>query len=137
MKEQAVEEILIKHHVPFLPNRTIWATILPSVGAYQNGFGNLMHTMKDHILHITPHGIAILAVDDHTGKLCEDTLVLIPRDQILATSIHVKLTKFILTIECKKGCIQYKVRKNILACPWHKENLSFLLFHEVNQEDSE
>ena len=130
MNEIEVKELLERHGLPFMPNRTIWATIIPSVGAYQNGLGNIMHTMKDHILHLHEQGIAILPIDDHTGKLKEDALVFLSRSNIHKTNLRIKLSKFILSIDTDEGVIEYKVRKNILACPWHKENLSILLFQE-------
>ena len=83
--------------------------------------------MKDHILHINAQGIAILAIDDINGIPHADTLQFIPREHILSTDIRIRLFHFLFTIETEQGCIQYKLRRNVLASPWHKENLSLLL----------
>ncbi|MGX8833056.1 hypothetical protein ACWG0P_02500 [Amedibacillus sp. YH-ame6] len=127
MKENDIRALVLKQHMNFAQHGTIWATIIPDVGAYHHGFGNMMYTMKDHILHINQEGIAIFAVDDMKGVAKEDTLIFIPRGEIKTSNIQAKLTKFIFTMETDKGRIRYKIRKSILGCPWHKENLSFLL----------
>ena len=85
MKEEEIRDILNSHQICFAQHGTLCATVKAGIGAYQNGLGEIMHTMKDHILHIT--------------------------------------------IETRKGTIVYKLHKNVLASPWHKENLSFLLLN--------
>lgn len=131
MKEIKIKELLSKKHISYVNNRTIWATIIPSMGAYQNGMGTIMHTMKDHILHFNHDGIVILAIDDINGKISENHIIFISNDNITFIDINVKILKFLLTIQTNKGTIEYKVRKHILACPWHKENLSFLLLNTM------
>lgn len=133
MKENDIREILLRNQINFAQHGTIWGTVIPNVGAYQNGFGQMMHTMKDHILHINNEGIAILAVDDMNGLPKESTLVFLSRENIQKTDIQIKLSKFILMITTDKGELRYKIRRHILACPWHKENLSFLLLRSATQ----
>lgn len=129
MKEEEIRDLLNSHQICFAKHGTICATVKAGVGAYNNGMGEIMHTMKDHILHINAQGIAILAVDDINGALLEHTLLFLPHEDILSTNITIKLFHFLFTIETKKGVIQYKLHKNVLASPWHKENLSFLLLN--------
>lgn len=131
MKENEIKELLCKKRLSYVKSRSIWATIIPSMGAYQNGIGAIMHTMKDHILHFNRDGVVILAVDDMNGKLSEKHIIFIPNKNIRSIDIKIKMSKFLLTIQTKEGIIEYKVRKRILACPWHKENLSFLLLETV------
>ena len=127
MKEQDIQTILTKHQIRFAKHGTICATIKASVGAYQNGIGSIMHTRKDHILHINHEGIAIMAMDDMTGSPQEDTLLFLPKQAILATDLRVRLFTFLLCIKTTKGELHYKIRKNNITAPWHKENLSFIL----------
>ena len=129
MKEEEIRDILEHHGIQFAEHGTICGTIKAGVGAYRNGMGEIMHTMKDHILHINAQGIAILAVDDINGALQEHTLLWIPQKDIIAADVKIKLLHFLFTMETEKGIIQYKLHKNVLASPWHKENLSFLLLH--------
>lgn len=127
MKEEEIRELLTEQGIDYAAHGSICATIKASVGAYKNGIGDVMHTMKDHILHINAKGIAILAIDDINGIPQADTLQFISREQILSTDIRIRLFHFLFTIETEQGCIQYKLRRNVLASPWHKENLSLLL----------
>ena len=74
MKEEEIRDILNSHQICFAQHGTLCATVKAGIGAYQNGLGEIMHTMKDHILHINAQGIAILAVDDINGAPQEHTL---------------------------------------------------------------
>lgn len=127
MKETEIRDILLKNKICIAQHGSLCATIIAGVGAYNNGLGEIMHTMKDHVLHFNHDGIYILAIDDMNGLLQEDTLSFIPHEQISSTSIRAKIFTFIVTVQTDKGEIQYKVRKNVLASPWHKENLSYFL----------
>lgn len=89
MKEEEIRELLTEQGIDYAAHGSICATIKASVGAYKNGIGDIMHTMKDHILHINAQGIAILAIDDINGIPAADTLHLFPGNnfclQIYAT----------------------------------------------------
>ena len=52
MKEEEIRDILNSHQICFAQHGTLCATVKAGIGAYQNGLGEIMHTMKDHILHI-------------------------------------------------------------------------------------
>ena len=114
MKEEEIRDILNSHQICFAQHGTLCATVKAGIGAYQNGLGEIMHTMKDHILHINAQ---------------EHTLLFLPHEDIVSTTIKIKLLHFLFTIETRKGTIVYKLHKNVLASPWHKENLSFLLLN--------
>lgn len=137
MKEEEIKEVLARHRIRFAKHGTVYGTIIASVGAYQNGVGEIMHARKDHILHFNPDGMTILAVDDMKGTLCEETLLFIPREQIVSTDIRVRLFTFLLTVQTVKGEIRYKLRKNLLGSPWHKENLAYLLLSSPSQTGEE
>lgn len=127
MNENDIKLILDKYNIGFAQHSTIWGKVIPSVGAYNNGIGEIMHVMRDHILHFNNEGVAILAVDGMTGKIQENTLTFIPNKNIDSINIKVNRFSFMITIRTKNGDITYKTRKNILGSRWHKENLSFIL----------
>ena len=131
MKEEQIKDILLKHKIDYTKNSTIWGPIIPSISAYENGLGEVMHVMKDHILHFNSKGIAIIAVDDMLGIPREKQLVFINKSDIHGIKIRMRRTKFILSIQTNRGLIEYKIRKSILGAPWHKENLSYLLLQTV------
>lgn len=126
MKEKDVKEFLNSQNITFSRQSTIWGTIKPTVGAYKNGLGSTMHVMKDHILHFNKEGLAIVAIDDNSGKILKDTLVFFPIDQV-KLNLKMKILSFLLNVSTDKGDIEFKIRKSIIGCPWHKENLSFIL----------
>ena len=126
MKEKDVKEFLNSQNITFSRQSTIWGTIKPTVGAYNNGLGSTMHVMKDHILHFNKEGLAIVAIDDNSGKILKDTLVFFPIDQV-KLNLKMKILSFLLNVSTDKGDIEFKIRKSIIGCPWHKENLSFIL----------
>ena len=127
MNENDIKQILDKYNIGFAQHSTIWGKVIPSVGAYNNGIGEIMHIMREHILHFNNEGVAILAVDDMTGKIQENTLTFIPNKNIDSINIKVNRFSFMITVRTKNGDITYKAKKNILGSRWHKENLSFLL----------
>lgn len=133
MKEEDIKAILVRKHIAYAPHGTICATIKASVGAYQNGVGAMMHTRKEHILHINHEGIAIMAMDDIKGTPQEDTLLFLPKEEILSTRLRLRIFTFQLCIQTPKGELSYKIRKNNITASWHKENLAFLLLSAQSQ----
>lgn len=119
MKEEEIRDILNSHQICFAQHGTLCATVKAGIGAYQNGLGEIMHTMKDHILHINAQGIAILAVDDINGAPQEHTLLFLPHEDIVSTTIKIKLLHFLFTIETRKGTIVYKLHKTY----WHHHGI--------------
>lgn len=134
MKESKVKEILVRNGISFIQHATIYGTLKADMGAYKNGLGNMMHTMKDHILHFNGKEVVILAIDDMNGMPKGKTLVRISKEQIKSINIKIRLLIFWMIIHTEKGDIQYKIRKSILGSPWHKENLSYLLLGASQME---
>lgn len=126
MKENEIKEFLNSQNINFAKQSTIWATIKPTIGAYNNGFGDTMYVMKDHILHFNNEGLAIFAIDDNSGRILKDTLKFFPIQDI-KLNLKMNVLGLLLTISTEKGDIEFKIRKSIIGCPWHKENLSFIL----------
>ena len=68
MKEEKINEVLKKNQIDVKEHSTIYGTVQASTGAYNNGLGNVMHTMKDHVIHINHQGVTIVPVDDNLGS---------------------------------------------------------------------
>ena len=62
MKEEEIRDILNSHQICFAQHGTLCATVKAGIGAYQNGLGEIMHTMKDHILHINAQGTSFFRI---------------------------------------------------------------------------
>ena len=129
MKLETIKDILKDNKIEYKEHATICGTVKASIGAYNNGLGAVMHTMKDHVLHFSNGGVAIIAIDDMNGTPKAETFHWIPQNHIYQIRIKMKLLTFALTIETDKGEIIYKLRRSVLGAPWHKENLSYLLLN--------
>ena len=129
MKEELVKEVLLLNKLEFCKYSTIFVTIKPSISTYQYVLGDFLYSYKQHILHFNHIGIIIIPLNEMSGKLLDDSLVIIPYNEIESKEIKINLMTFKLILKTKKGNIEYKIRKNALGCPWHKENLSFILLY--------
>lgn len=127
MDENDIRELLLGHGIDFAHHATLLATLKPTVGAYNNGMGDYMNTMREHVLHLNSSGIAIIPIDDRRGKMVEDELLFIPNEKIVRLKMNMKLMSLTFTIDTEAGELVYKVRRSVLGAPWHKENLAFIL----------
>lgn len=127
MDENDIRELLLGHGIDFAHHATLLATLKPTVGAYNNGMGDYMNTMREHVLHLNSSGIAIIPIDDRRGKMVEDELLFIPNEKIVQLKMNMKLMSLTFTIDTEAGELVYKVRRSVLGAPWHKENLAFIL----------
>lgn len=127
MDENDIRELLLGHGIDFAHHATLLATLKPTVGAYNNGMGDYMNTMREHVLHLNSSGIAIIPIDDRRGKMLADELLFLPNEKIGQLKMNMKLLSLTFTIETDVGELVYKVRRSVLGAPWHKENLAFIL----------
>lgn len=134
MKIEVIRNVLKKYKYNYNSHATLYATIKPSVGAVKSGMGNMLYANKTHILHLNSQGIVILPLNEMSGAIEEELIMLIPEKDILEKEIKIKFLSFHLIIKTKNGNIDYLIRKNAIGSPWHKENLSFLLLNISNKE---
>ena len=127
MKESDVEGILHRHGYVFQEHATIYATLKPGVAAYQIGLKQTMFSNKEHLLHVNEKGIIILVLDEMSGTILEDSIVLLPLEDIQQVEIIPKSFAFRLVIRTKQGDLEYNIRKTTLGAPWHKHNLIYFL----------
>lgn len=127
MDENDIRGLLLGRGIDFAHHATLLATLKPTVGAYHNGMGDYMNTMREHVLHLNSSGIAIIPIDDRRGKMIEDELLFIPNEKIAQLKMNMKLMSLTFTIDTEDGELVYKVRRSVLGAPWHKENLAFIL----------
>lgn len=133
MKETDIKKIVEEQGSSFCEHATIYASIVSGIAAYRLGLGEVMHIMKDHILHFTSGNILIFPIDDHTGRVLNDRMIKLCKTDIKEIHIKVGFFRYRMYIETNQGTIEYIIRKNILGSPWHKLNLSFLLLQVTQQ----
>ena len=127
MKESDIKGILSRHGYVFQEHATIYATVKPGVAAYQIGLKQTMFINKEHLLHVNGKGIVILVLNEMSGTILEDSIVLLPLEDIEQVEIIPKSLAFQLVIRTKQGDLEYKIRKTTLGAPWHKNNLIYFL----------
>lgn len=127
MKEQEIKDILIHNGYSYCPHSTIYATIKPSVSAYQIGLKESLFANKEHILHFNSKGIVVMPINEMSGKIEENQISLLSEKIIQQKEIRIKPLSFQLIIHTDQGDIEYKIRKSAIGAKWHKKNLSFLL----------
>lgn len=127
MRESEIQQLLLGRGIDFAHHATLLATLVPTTGAYHLGMGTYMNTLREHVIHLNSKGIAIIPIDDRRGTMLEESLLFVPNSQIKQMAMKMKLFSFRLTISTDKGDLVYKIRRSVLAAPWHKENLAYIL----------
>ena len=102
-------------------------TIRPGVGAYRNGLASTMGLMKDHVLSFAREGLAIIPMADLNGALVEEHMVVLKNGDIKELRMRMKRLHFELVVTTDAGPMIYTLRKRVIGCPWHRENLALML----------
>jgi len=127
VKEEQVKALVEAQGLTFKEHATIMAAIVPSPAAIENSFGSILSQTKECILHFNDRGVAVIGLDDLTGNLLKDRVLLLLDGKVKSTKLLIRIVNFIVSLETEKGIIQFKVGRQQFGCPWHNENLSFLL----------
>jgi len=127
VKEEQVKALVEAQGLTFKEHATIMAAIVPSPVAIENGFGGILSQTKECIRHFNDRGVAVIGLDDLTGNLLKDRVLLLLDGKVKSTKLLIRIVNFIVSLETEKGIIQFKVGRQQFGCPWHNENLSFLL----------
>lgn len=122
-----VEDIITGYNLIFIENSCIIGKIKTNDGAYYNGLANYMHMMKNHILFFGKNNLVILPIKDGYDRISKKEIVIIDKKNISSINVKNKIFEIIIGIQTDKGCIEYKVLRNIWGAKWHRLNLSYLL----------
>ena len=108
-------------------NQTVFGITMPSTLDYLIfGAASVLST-KYNVVNLSDKGIAILAIDNVTGKIVEGEHAFIPKEQINKLEVKSKLTHHRLTIETPAGNTGFKLNKVMIGANWHKKNLPNVL----------
>ena len=108
-------------------NQTVFGIIMPSTLDYLLFGAAAVLSTKNNVVNISDKGIAILAIDNLTGKIVEGEHAFIPKEQINKLEVKSKLTHHRLTIETPAGNTGFKLNKILIGANWHKKNLPNVL----------
>lgn len=129
LKEAQIEDYLKAHDLFDVSGKgqTVIGVIMPSTLDYfKFGAASALAT-KYNVINLSDKGIAILSIDNVTGKLVEGGHAFIPKAQIVNLEIIAKLTNHRLIIETNAGSIKFKLNKVMIGSKWHKDNLPNVL----------
>ncbi|WP_172372755.1 hypothetical protein [Sporosarcina jiandibaonis] len=129
LKEEQIVSYLKEHDLfdPSGENHTVFGITMPSTLDYiLFGAASVLST-KYNVINLSDKGIAILAIDNVTGKIVEGEHAFIPKEQINKLDLKSKLTHHRLTIETPAGNAGFKLNKIMIGAGWHKRNLPNVL----------
>ncbi|QUW20803.1 hypothetical protein JSQ81_13365 [Sporosarcina sp. Marseille-Q4063] len=108
-------------------NHTVFGITMPSTLDYiLFGAASVLST-KYNVVNLSDKGIAILAIDNVTGKIVEGEHAFIPKEQITKLEVKSKFTHHRLKIETPAGNTGFKLNKVMIGAGWHKRNLPNVL----------
>jgi hypothetical protein len=129
LKEEQIVSYLKEHNLfdPSGENHTVFGITMPSTLDYiLFGTASVLST-KYNIVNLSDKGIAILAIDNVTGKIVEAEHAFIPKEQINKLEMKSKFTHHRLTIETLAGNTGFKINKIMIGANWHQKNLPNVL----------
>jgi hypothetical protein len=129
LKEEQIVSYLKEHNLfdPSGENHTVFGITMPSTLDYiLFGTASVLST-KYNIVNLSDKGIAILAIDNVTGKIVEAEHAFIPKEQINKLEMKSKFTHHRLTIETPAGNTGFKINKIMIGANWHQKNLPNVL----------
>lgn len=129
LKEEHIENYLKEHDLfdASGKSQTVFGIIMPSTLDYLLFGTAAVLSTKNNVLNFSDKGIAILAIDNLTGKIVEGEHAFIPKEQINKLEVQSKFTHHRLTIETPAGNTGFKLNKLLIGANWHKKNLPNVL----------
>ena len=127
LKEQDIREYLNKKDIAFNENSSIIGVIFPSKFTYAFGPIATALSMQYYAINFSDSGIAIIGLNNATGKLEDEAFLFVPKEEIASVKFNKKLMSYELEVATSKGTLAFKVNKTMVGAPWHKENLATIL----------
>lgn len=126
LKEKDIKEFLESNGISYKEKSSVWGTAFLKKSAYLLGPAAAL-TMQYHVVHLNNEGLAVIGINNLTGKIEQGAIAFIPNHEIKSVRFQKKMISFKLEIEAEKGTLAYKVNKVMVGASWHKENLGEIL----------
>ncbi|EGT3799798.1 hypothetical protein REL12_000390 [Clostridioides difficile] len=127
LKEQDIKQYLNEKNIVFKENTSIIGVIFPSKFTYALGPVATALSMQYFAMNFNDNGIAIIGLNNTTGKLENEAFLFVPKEEITSVKFNKKLMSFELEIITSQGTLAFKVNKTMVGASWHKENLATLI----------
>lgn len=82
--------------------------------------------MQYYAINFSDNGIAIIGLNNVTGKLEDEAFLFVPKEEIASTKFNKKLMSYELEVATLKGTLAFKVNKTMVGASWHHAKLLIL-----------
>ena len=113
LKEQDIREYLKKKDITFNENSSIIGVIFPSKFTYALGPIATALSMQYYAINFSDSGIAIIGLNNVTGKLEDEAFLFVSKEEIASTKFNKKLMSYELEITTSKGTLHILARSSI------------------------
>ncbi|MDD7267291.1 MAG: hypothetical protein SPL15_04510 [Lachnospiraceae bacterium] len=127
LKEQDIKQFLTEKNTAFKDNSSIVGVIFPGKFTYALGPAATALSMQYFALNFNDSGIAVIGLNNITGKLENEAFLFVPKEEITSIEFKKKLMSYDLDISTSQGTLAFKVNKIMIGASWHKENLATIL----------
>lgn len=127
LKEQDIKQYLNEKNISFKDNASIVGVIFPNKFTYALGSAATVLSMQYFAMNFNDNGIAIIGLNNATGKLENEVFLYVPKEEITSVKFNKKLMSYELEIMTSQGTLVFKVNKTMVGASWHKENLTTIL----------
>ena len=122
LKEQDVKQYLNEKNIAFQENASIIGVLFPNKVTYAFGPVAAALSMQYFAMNFNDSGIAMIGLNNTTGKLEEEAILFVPMAEITDVKFNQKLLAYELEI-----MTAFKVNKTMIGASWHKNNLVKIL----------
>lgn len=133
LDEKEIEQYLNEKGVGFRDESSIVGVIMPNKITYFAGenapLAAAMCTQY-YAINISSQGVAVIGIDNVTGKLRPEAFLYISRDKIQKVQFAKNFLSYQMEIITANGSIGFRVNKTMVGAPWHKKNLGKIISAE-------
>lgn len=115
LKEQDIKQYLNEKDSTFKENTSIIGVIFPSKFTYALGPVATALSMQYYAMNFSDGGIAIIGLNNVTGKLEDEAFLFVSKEEIASTKFNKKLMSYELEITTSKGTLAFKVNKTMVG----------------------
>ena len=105
LKEQDIKQYLNEKDSTFKDNTSIIGVIFPSKFTYALGSVATALSMQYYAMNFSDSGIAIIGLNNVTGKLENQVFLFVPKEEITSVKFNKKLMSYELEISTSQGTL--------------------------------
>ena len=130
LDEKEIEQYLNEKGVGFRDESSIVGVIMPNKITYfavENAPLAAAMCTQYYAINFSSQGVAVIGIDNVTGKLRPEAFLYISRDKIQKVQFAKNFLSYQMEIITANGSIGFRVNKTMVGAPWHKKNLGKII----------